>query len=408
MITLIAILNIIGLTIAGKRRYGFANPFQVYFFIASFTFTIYALTEKTWYPIGFDVKVIFIYITVYWLALFVISGRYISATELGGFDRTYKVNKTVFRYAFALVLLGLPLLYARAQDIIGSASLFSVSGFTNLRRGLSPDAPSYGVLAYLTPLSMVLSAVSVVLFVKRELKIKYAILSIAISLAYCYLSTGRTFILLLACMILGPSALAGKVRFKGAILIGAFFLSGVIGIAALTSKGINAGENASSNVDSFLQSSRSYTVAPLIAFSNKISLFEARKPTLFGEHVFRTWYAILHAMSIIKSPPPQLVQEFSFVPDATNVYTVYQPYVIDFGYFGFVIVALFPLLHIYLYRRARMHGAIYSLLYSAMLYPLLMQFFQDQYFSLMSQWIQLVLWSLLLTTHIKLRNQRPV
>ena len=74
-----------------------------------------------------------------------------------------------------------------------------------------------------------------------------------------------------------------------------------------------------------------------------------------------------------------------------NVYTVHHPYIKDFGPLGGVLM-LFGLgfLHSVVYRRATVHNphAIYVFLFALLLFPLLMQVFQDMYFTLLSMWLQ--------------------
>jgi len=97
-----------------------------------------------------------------------------------------------------------------------------------------------------------------------------------------------------------------------------------------------------------------------------------------------------------------MFREFTLVPDLTNVYTVYDPYYRDFGNLGFLFVFIFIILHVAFYQRSYSKGGIYVFLYSATLYPLIMQFFQDQYFSLISMWAQCFFWYWVVLEGIKL------
>jgi oligosaccharide repeat unit polymerase len=138
---------------------------------------------------------------------------------------------------------------------------------------------------------------------------------------------------------------------------------------------------------------RLYALAPLPAFD----LFLHRGDALqYGANTFRTLMAVAAKLGLNAHPVP-LVEEFVDIPGAGrwNTFTVYRPYYADFGLAG-ALGAMFVLgaAHGLIYRRARSGDHFFIAIYALSLYPLLMQFFQDQYFSLMSLWIQAlaVLW----------------
>jgi oligosaccharide repeat unit polymerase len=90
--------------------------------------------------------------------------------------------------------------------------------------------------------------------------------------------------------------------------------------------------------------------------------------------------------------PIALLRDYESVPNLTNVYTVYEVYFRDFWYFGVLVPPVFLVVHWELYRRANFIGGIWIFFYSASIYPLVMQFFQDQYFSMLSMWMQIGFW----------------
>jgi oligosaccharide repeat unit polymerase len=99
-----------------------------------------------------------------------------------------------------------------------------------------------------------------------------------------------------------------------------------------------------------------------------------------------------YALGLSNIQPVALIKEFTYVPDLTNVYTVYEVYFRDFSYSGILIPPLFLVGHYWLYRKALLFGGVWIFYYSASVYPLVMQFFQDQYFSILSLWIQVAFW----------------
>jgi oligosaccharide repeat unit polymerase len=111
-------------------------------------------------------------------------------------------------------------------------------------------------------------------------------------------------------------------------------------------------------------------------------------PLGYGENMLRFLFVILNKLGF-NIRPVLLRQEFVAVPLLTNVYTIYQPYYGDFSIFGALLIQFFlGLWHGFIYLKARLNKPLYIILYALFLYPLFMQFFQDQYFNLLSTWIQ--------------------
>jgi oligosaccharide repeat unit polymerase len=253
-----------------------------------------------------------------------------------------------------------------------------------LRLALTDEGTGYGWLAYFLSMSYVVSSVSVVLFKFRKMNLFRLMISLMVSLSYAYLSTGRTFILLFFTLHLLPLVLMKQIKLKGLLVGTGALVTGIIFIAMMTAKGISSEKGLSDNISGFTENLRGYTIAPLLACSGLVE--KSPLPTL-GDNTFRTFTAILHTAGFAEAPPV-LIRDYAHVPDATNVYTVYEVYFKDFGYFGFGFVALFSIFHFYLYRQMKTYGGMYLFLYSVACYPLAMQFFQDQYFSLFSTWVQ--------------------
>lgn len=81
-----------------------------------------------------------------------------------------------------------------------------------------------------------------------------------------------------------------------------------------------------------------------------------------------------------------------------NVFTVFYYLIIDYGYIAaFVIFCVFGAIHGLLYRAASKNGdGFFTLILIFMYYPLLMQFFDEQYLTQISKFIQIVFWSFVL------------
>ena len=163
-------------------------------------------------------------------------------------------------------------------------------------------------------------------------------------------------------------------------------------VALLTSKGASADASFGDNILSFIDSVHNYLIAPFVALSLQMSDFNS---PAFGDYSLRFFFSVLSAFGLTNSPI-SLVRGYEFTPVPTNLYTVYEVYVRDFAIAGFFIPVLFLPIHWYLYKKACRGNEFYIILYAISAYPLMTQVLQDQYMSLISTWIQLLIGCFLL------------
>ena len=123
-----------------------------------------------------------------------------------------------------------------------------------------------------------------------------------------------------------------------------------------------------------------------------------------GENTFRFFFAAANSLSLTDNKPKELVMPFINNPVISNVYSVYYPYAKDFWYFGILFNGLWAYIHSWLYYRVK-RSFIILFLYSILLYPLIMSFFQDQYMSLFSTWLQMVLLGCIALPFIRYSHQ---
>ena len=75
------------------------------------------------------------------------------------------------------------------------------------------------------------------------------------------------------------------------------------------------------------------------------------------------------------------LQEFVWVPIPTNVYTVFQPFFIDFGYKGVAFFSgVYGCLCGWLYRLYKNKNGIGCALYTYAVFALMLQFYQENFF----------------------------
>lgn len=397
MLECLVLLTLIGLLLASQRKMGLANPFQVYFSVWFSVFFGYYVFSDFFIKVSFEFLYLMLTAKVVALLLLIVvilkPAAQIKSRNMRNlaFD-IWPEERFVF-FAQIIVFVALPLVYGRAVQLADGSSIFSVLGYIKLRTAMTEEGRGYGYLAYLFTLAFVVTSLQLNLVFKKIIRLPYFIFSVVISLFYAYLGTGRTFILLFAVLMLFPLIIMGIIRFRGLFISIALIAFLFVFVAAMTAKGVSVDESFSSNVKSFLENLAGYTVAPILAF---FRLMSTKVEVDFGANSFRILYSLLYSFGLFGFPPVALVRDYAFVPGPTNVYTVYEVYFRDFSYLGVVVPPLFLIGHWWLYAKARRFGGVWIFYYSVSVYPLLMQFFQDQYFSLLSTWIQIGFWYWLL------------
>lgn len=386
------IINIAGL-LASNVKYPAANPYQIYFSVWTFVSAGYILSADSWLHISNEFFIIVSIPNVLAIGLLYSEkqlkyrhNKILSSIELN------QSNKIILNIYQTLVIIAMPFTYARANILSEGQDIFSIAGYIQLRASQTDGGLTYGIWGYFFILSFVTTAITSVMYSKKQLSAYRAATSVLVSICYVYMATGRTFALLLITMTAFPLIVCKAISYRG-IALGLFSLIAIFMlIAVMTAKGTSIENGLIENVYSLLENIRSYTIAPIVGLSLIIS--QDPIPTL-GDNSLRTIFSIFNAIGLLDINIKPLTREFLNVPDPTNVFTVYEAYFNDFSYIGLIIPSLFLLGHFRLYKRANKRGGAWLFIYSASLYPLIMQFFQDQYFSLFSTWIQVCFWYIL-------------
>ncbi|MDR6534870.1 O-antigen polymerase [Variovorax soli] len=382
-------LTAIGLSVASGKRLGFGNPFQIYFFTWLPILGALYVFRRTF--IDIPVEFLFLILTAKaaaLLLLLVVRMEFTNRTAINGYA-SIRPRTNLIDVAQLLVCLAMPLAYLRAKELAGGEDIFTVLGYIALRSAMTEGGGQVGFLAYFSILSYVVTSLTMLAYKRSGASSFRLLFSFFVSLFYVYLSTGRTSLLLLFSLTLIPLVMLEVIRLKGLAMALLLVAATFIFVAAMTAKGVSVEVGLFENAASLVQSLRAYTVAPFLAMSE---LFQTDRKMEWGANMFRFLLSVLHTLGVIDSAPPALIRDYVFVPDPTNVYTVYDVYFRDFSYVGIFIPPAILALHWWLYRRARKTGGRWIFYYAASVYPLVMQFFQDQYFSLLSIWIQIGFW----------------
>uniref|UniRef100_Q47GK7 Oligosaccharide repeat unit polymerase n=1 Tax=Dechloromonas aromatica (strain RCB) TaxID=159087 RepID=Q47GK7_DECAR len=258
------------------------------------------------------------------------------------------------------------------------------SWYGSLRNTLIADHHgSFGIWSYFLPLSY--AAVAYLLCDKEKSARHYAIITSLVTFGYVFLATGRTFILLFVTILFVVVAYRGwlnKTR-SIALLVPLFLI--VFWVSPII-----AGRVSGGGFNYFMM----YFVAPLANFDwGMHGVFAC---CTHGETTFRTIFAVLAKLGF-NVPVVELIQPWAGTKLSGNVYTVFMPYYRDFGLAGVALfLFFFGALHTWISRQASLDNPLAVFLNAIFFYALVMQFFQDQYFSLLSQWVQMIFWMSLL------------
>ncbi|MCD8052476.1 MAG: oligosaccharide repeat unit polymerase [Lachnospiraceae bacterium] len=148
-------------------------------------------------------------------------------------------------------------------------------------------------------------------------------------------------------------------------------------------------ENSSDAQSVLFDEIKVYLSGSIVAFGKT---FKSHAFMYGGKNTFRFFMAVGDAL-FGTSSALKLTNEFISVSGiSTNVYTFYDFYIRDFGV-AYALFAQFIVSCIHGTSYKGMHrGELFqTYMFSMLSYPLIMQFFQDQYLSLLPTWIQIIL-----------------
>lgn len=162
--------------------------------------------------------------------------------------------------------------------------------------------------------------------------------------------------------------------------------------------------SAEEKMDYFISA---YFLSPPINFINWLtSGYELEG----GKYLFRFFCAVLNTIGFDLEVVATVQDFVQFNNYSSNVYTALHWYAIDFGWpFIFVVELFLGFFYGKIYRRVRNEKCptlFAIILFSMLIFPVVNQFFDEKIFSILSNWIQRMLWLLLFTkTNIFIREK---
>ncbi len=294
----------------------------------------------------------------------------------------------------AIVLVGLPFYIRSAYQIFLRSNAEEL--LKGIRTELSDEA-DFGPTKYLITLSFVTFCLNLFSYFteKKGLKnVLILVLSLLVSLVYVFFATGRSMFLILLVLYFGMAYLHNKkfslrkIAFLSTLFIVVFTLIGLFWY----DKGGNDSQSGKENAISSTRFTAVYFVTPLSAFNSEIE--NGLKPVDNGDYTLRFFIKVSKSLGIKKETTKvqQIVDDYSFVPYPTNVYTYYYHYIKDFGLlYGLYVLLFFGLLHTIIFLKAvNTKSFRFSAYYAFLLDSVVISFFQDNYLVTLSFWIQIV------------------
>ena len=347
-----------------------------------------------WNPLGlYELTAQTVAVFCFSSAIFVIcaigsAGPFRHPLYLSGSISASSTTRVLIRVVALLAIAMLPFAVSHSLEIAAPGPFDNF--LTNLRWARTVDnQPHKYFTDYIFPLILV-AMFSVIVFWKNFCVIDKIAIFIP-GIVYVVLTSGRSFIFLMVIPISILLALKHRSRL-GWIILGAlcvlllsYFLPALLMGKVVDDPGAGV---------LLWPSFAAYLLPSLAAFQELLSQFT---DWLNGALTFRTVFAVLSAVGF-SVEVERLVMEYVEVPVPTNVYTWIAPYYMDFGLMGIVFFsALVGCLSGVIYRFSQGGRPVATIAYAISCYPLFMQFFQEQYLTLLSQWMQfsfylLILW----------------
>ncbi len=363
---------------------GYFSPWFLTIAIWALILGLYYLLDTDLYPITKQFYICFLL----WLPIFCLCafGTYMLSSDAsnnittGGID----FNKSLFLFFFGISLIITPLYVYRVIQIV---TMFGTEDLMTNVRTLALFGEGQGILNYSAVINQALFVVALWAHPKVPMW-QIVVLGIACLMnALAIMEKGTMFFVFVSTMFVLFEKKVIRIRtiLSFSILIIILFYIFNLG---------RAGEDSDyQKEETLFDFFTMYALSPPVAFCQ----LSPEVIPQFGTNTFETVYLFLKRFGadvVVKDK----LQEFVFVPVSTNVYTIFQPFYIDFGYRGVAFfAAVYGCVCGFLYRLFRNGNGVGTCLYTYAVDVLLLQFYQENVFLSMVFVVQFTLFIVLLT-----------
>lgn len=275
------------------------------------------------------------------------------------------VNDIFFNFLYILSLICTPLYFYQIYKVI---TMFSSENIFSDLRMLAVSDETSSPLHHFYFVNQALFIIAMWKF-PRINKLKFiSIIAINLLCAISIMEKGSLFFMIIIALFVLYEKRYIKMRsilFTGIGILFIFFMFNIV-----RSEDFTANKSEEHSLTDFILM---YILSPPVAFETIHQSLSLQ----FGSNTLSYFYDILNRFGgdyVIKTK----LQDFVFVPIATNVYTVFQPFYEDFGYYGIAFFAAFyGLLSGWLYRLSCNGSIIGRCMYAYVAEVLILQFYQE-------------------------------
>lgn len=350
-------------------RLGWIHPATVQVLLWSLSILLaYFYAEDEFYP-----KSYFILFANLSFFIFAIIGGNISFRS----SVTRSPNFNLSRFTCVIPFLFIAIFYC---VIMGQFSLSVILDASSFRDYLVEDnGANYGLLGRLALISLFTSCF---LLLKNR---RYFIFASLMCIPMVFLLGAKTLILfyLSAVLVLTPK----RLKFSKVILTGGIFI-----VCFMLTMSMRYPDASFEMITFYLYN---YLSGGLLAFSQLKELHIDQ----IGFYSFRNIYLWMNVF--YPYPVANILQDWALVPFPTNIYTYLRPYYLDFGWFALFFTSLIGFISGKIYSQKYKNLRVYYILYPVVLYATLMQIFDDQYLTWLSNWILLSIIGFIMTRETK-------
>lgn len=311
----------------------------------------------------------------------------------------HEYSKLAFTILFIFSVICTPILAYKVYSVV---SMFDSTDMLNNVRILAVEGnQSFGFLNYTHVVNEVLLVVALWHYPKIPLWQVLLLVAVNIMSAIAIMEKGTLFFLAVALFFVMFEK--GVIKIRGIIIaaVSVFLIMFLFNIMRATEA--QAEQDDTTAIDFFLSM---YILSPCQAFET-ISV-DLTPQT--GVHTFDTIYLFMQRFGVPGIEVPPKIQDFVWVPIVTNVYTIMQPFYLDFGYKGIAFFAMvYGVIMGMVYRSYRNGSNVARCVYTFFIYTLVLQFYQEYIFSGIVPFIQFVFFTALVCQNkIILRWESPL
>ena len=382
-------------------RFGFGDwfsPWTITVVIWAVILGLYYILDTNLYPITGQ----FYYCLIIWLPIFVLSSLFtynsLTVKDPGSTETfSFHFNRKVFNAFFVLSLIITPLYVKSVLDVV---LMFGTDDIMNNVRTLAVYGDGQGILNYSIVINQTLLVVALWAHPRIPMWKVITLVIACLMNSLAIMEKGTMFFVFVSIVF---------VLFeKRVIHLRSILIFSVILIVLFYLFNLGRAEKGSQykEEETLLDFIVMYALSPPVAFCQLVQDVTPQ----FGPNTFNNIYIFISRFGISDIVVKQKLQAFAWVPIPTNVYTVFQPFFVDFGYRGVAFFAwLYGCASGLLYRLYRNRNSIGCALYTYMVYALVLQFYQDNLLYSLVFVIQFIFFIVLFTQNkVKLSFNLPV